>query len=634
MRPSLIATGGGLLVVLAALLLCPGTLQAVPDFQLLVNPGMEIYDPPYAQYQGVDCQVALGWQRFWYNSPEPVWMDTRVFDRNLGCNCWVERIEGSTSQLLFSTEPYTAGLQQQVTGLLPGVGYGFHAAMLTIFQTSAGGAADGTMIKQIGIDPTGGSDPRAPTVVWSEPDDHDEGPWDIDQRVAAFAESPTMTVFIRVISPYPAGQAPYLNLSFLDSAILAQTPTVRASSPPSSEEPTFLVEWDNVEPAPGGAELRWLEVQWLDEAEGLWHDWLLKTDKVREIFTGEMGHAYRFRARAFQKYPNGAHLYSPYRAWGDTRTRLGGPLVTGTVMGPQGERLSGATVGVQGSAHAATSGWGGFYNLELPVLTTPQTLVVSHPDWLDPAPVYGVFPGPTETVTVDWILRPPDDLVLNGGFEWGLEGWATSAKEGIKPSVVKAPVHSGYGAAALGGEVAGAGSTAVVSTVAGISQTTVLTDAWEPVLSFLYRAEPAGSGDGFRVVLTVVTETISTTVQVTGTVTPTIPVSLTANIRLPLTEPITSTPPVTEVISSTVRVTTTQVFSPPLSDEGWQHAWYFAGPQDAALTGTVTVDLEVWNDGDGEETRVYVDEVSLGATAPPALSVYLPLVLKKVGNAE
>ena len=64
-------------------------------------------------------------------------MDTRVFaDSHLGGG-WVERIEGDTSQLVISTLPYTAGILQRVTGLTPGVGYGFHAAMLTIFQTSA-----------------------------------------------------------------------------------------------------------------------------------------------------------------------------------------------------------------------------------------------------------------------------------------------------------------------------------------------------------------------------------------------------------------------------------------------------------------------------------------------------------------
>jgi hypothetical protein len=251
-------------------------------------------------------------------------MDTRVFaNSHLGVG-WVERIEGETSQLIVSTQPYSAGIWQQVAGLTPGIGYGFHAAMLTIYQTSAPPAVDGTMIKQVGIDPTGGTDPQAPTVVWSDPDDHDEGPWDINQRTAVYAQGPAMTVFVRVISPHGSGGLPFLNYSFLDSAILAQTPVVTASSPGLSPHPFFSVSWKDAQPAPGSDELRWYDVQWLDEAEGVWRDWLTRTKDLRAAFAGDWGHTYRFRARVWQRYPNGAHLYGPYRPQGDTSTTVVG----------------------------------------------------------------------------------------------------------------------------------------------------------------------------------------------------------------------------------------------------------------------------------------------------------------------
>jgi hypothetical protein len=154
------------------------------DYQLLTNPGMEVFEAPYSQFQGVNCQVATGWHRFSYDGPEPCLMDTRVFASSHLGGGWVERIEGSTSQMIVSSEPYTAGIWQQVSGLTPGAGYGFHAAMLTIFQTSAGDPDDGTMIKDVGIDPTGGTNPESSTVVWSEPDDHDLGPWDTERGLS------------------------------------------------------------------------------------------------------------------------------------------------------------------------------------------------------------------------------------------------------------------------------------------------------------------------------------------------------------------------------------------------------------------------------------------------------------------
>jgi hypothetical protein len=309
--------------LLLILVLLPIAARGEPQYNLLANPGMEVYATPYAQFQGVNCQVASGWQRFWYDGPEPHWIDCRVFaNSHLGAG-WVERIEGDTSQLVVGTEPYTAGLWQRVTGLTPGVAYGFHVAMLTIYQTSAPPAVDGKMTKQVGMDPTGGTDPGAATVVWSPPDDHDEGPWDINQRVAVYAQGPALTVFVRVISPYGSGGLPYMNISFLDSAILARAPLVSASSPASSPSRSITVSWAGVQPAPDGEKIRCYDVQWLDEAEGVWHDWFSRTKEVRATFDGQWGHTYRFRARAWQRYANGAHLYGPYEPQGGTSTFVG-----------------------------------------------------------------------------------------------------------------------------------------------------------------------------------------------------------------------------------------------------------------------------------------------------------------------
>lgn len=317
-----------LLLVVAGLVAVGQAAAAATEpeaaYNLLVNPGLEAYDPPYGQWEGVDCQLAVGWQRAWSDAPAPCWMDARVFaDSPLGAD-WVERIEGDTAQFIVATEPYTAGLWQQVTGLTPGVGYGFHAALLTIFQSSAQPPAPGTMIKQVGMDPAGGTDPRSPTVVWSEPGDTDKA-WDLQQRTAVVAETPTMTVFIRVTSPYPAGPWPFLNLSILDSAILAQTPVATATAPSTSVLPSLAVTWD-WELAPEGGRFKGCDLEWLDEADGMWHTWLTRTMDAEATFRGEPGHAYRFRARAWQRYPNGAWLHGPFHPQGDARTVVSGEV--------------------------------------------------------------------------------------------------------------------------------------------------------------------------------------------------------------------------------------------------------------------------------------------------------------------
>ena len=569
-------------VVLAALV--PVT-DASPDrslsqlYQLIVNPGVETYDPPYGQYQGIDLQVASSWQRFSYGGPQPYWMDTRVWaNSDLGCG-WVERIEGETSQMLFSSEPFTAGIQQQVTGLTPGAGYGFHAAMLTIFQ-SAKATAEGTMIKQVGMDPTGGTDPQAPTVVWSEEDGQDRH-WSVDLRTAVFAEAPTMTVFIRISSPEGSGNPAVRNQSFLDSAILALTPAVTATSPAISGFPTFTVSWDNAVPAPGGIRLKWRGVQWLDEAEGVWRDWITGTYLVQADFAGERGHTYRFRARVWQEYLNGAHLHSPYRAQGDTRTAVMWPTMIGRVLSPDGLPVSGATVAVTGTAYITTSGHGGRYELRMPAWPGPQTVTVSHRFWLAPSPLYSVTLGLTDTLPFTWTLRPPDDAVANGEFEAGQEGWHTA---GMTPTVISQPVHTGHRALALGGP-------AGVTFTAGITQSMIITDSWEPILSFWYNPVETGAGDRFNVLLTLITQTTT----------------------------------------ATLPVTVTHILTPSLDAPGWTHVAHRLGPLDVALSGTVTLDFQLWHaPGSNPVTStLYLDEVSLGRSMGGPYKAYLPLAYRQ-----
>jgi hypothetical protein len=598
----------------------PSEISLAPDYQLLINPGVETYDPPEAydppnaQFDGVNCQMATGWQPFPSGNIDPCWMDTRVFAASHLGGGWVERIEGDTSQLIVSTQPYTAGIRQQVGGLTPGLGYGFHAAMLTIFQTSAQDPVHGTMIKEVGIDPTGGTDPQSPAVVWSLPDGHDQGPWDVERVTAAYAQAPTVTVYVRVTSPYPSGGLPLMNLSFLDSAILARTGSVSAVSPSISESTSFLVRWDNALPSPGGT-IRWFDVQWLDEAEGVWHDWFYRTDALSAIFSGQRGHTYRFRARVWQRYPNGAHLFSPYGQEGDTLTWVRGPQLLGRVWAPREKPAAFATVAISGTHHRALSGLDGTFSLPLSPVSGTHAITVSHPAWLAPPPVHGLTFELTETQSLTWTLRPLDDALINGGFEAGMDGWMST------PSAtwsVTAPVHTGRAALALqltptfGIPLSVTlGAPFSLPLTASLSQTVLLTDAWHPALSFWYRSASYSAGDRLNLVLTVVTQALSTTLPLTPPVT--------AGLATPLTEPLTTT----------LTFTTTRVFTPPLDVAGWHYFWAYPSPFRTALTGTVSIDFRLWLTRDqGLPLLIYLDEISLGSTPGGPLRFYLPLILR------
>ena len=569
----------------------PASLEAG---QLLVNPDMEQAFATYAaDCDWEPCQVAAGWTRFGDIPPRPCWMDARVFADVVMDSDWVEKIKGETSQVIFSEYPHVAGIYQQVH-VTEGLPYGFTAAMMTIYQSSAQPRDDGHMIKKVGMDPTGGINPRAATVVWSAPDGRDKI-WDVDSRMALVATSDTMTVFIQVESPYRVSW-PYVNQSFLDGALLAQTATPWISSPELSPDETFVVDWGAQ--ASDGGELWAYDVQWQDVADGKWHDWVTwplpeKDLESEATFHGKRGHSYRFRVRAWQKYEDAEnYLFSPWVATAGVTTVADARLV-GKVWGNGDYGFVGGTrVSIVGTDYTATTRSGGSYLMCVDPMDDPHAVSVSDLPWLSPEPVYGVTFGLLESVTLDWTLRPPDDAVQNGGFEDGLTDWATVSEEGATPTAVGDSVHTGHGAVMLGGPAALSWEVAYRSAV---EQTVSLARSWSPNISFWYLPETADNEDQFKVTLTVIGD--STAANVKG-----------------------------DSGSQAIAAPQSVVFSPALDVEGWQHQWYSLGAGDAYFTGTVTIQLEVWNDGDGSPTTVYVDEVSLGRTPGGPFRTYLPIV--------
>ncbi|NIV29283.1 MAG: hypothetical protein GWN58_07185 [Anaerolineae bacterium] len=438
------------------------------------------------------------------------------------------------------------------------------------------------------MDPTGGIDPNATTVVWSEPQDRDYG-WDIQRRTAVVAETDAMTVFIRVTSPYSSGGWPYVNQSFLDSAILARTATVSAVSPEVSAEPTFTVRWDDAQPSPD-ATIVWYDVQWMDEVDGQWVDWLIWTEQTQASFTGQKGHTYRFRARAWQRYPNGAHLYSPFEPQAGSPTTVAASQLVGEVRGNGAFAFGGTRVSIVDTGLETMSRSDGGYQMWTEPMADPHTVTISQPLWLSPEPVHGVTFGLGETVALDWTLRPPDDAVQNGGFEGDLGGWEPISEGGVAPGVATAPLHTGEGAAMLAGQ-------ASVSSRTGVEQTVELARSWNPNLSFWYFPESTDSDDLFEVTLSVVPDAVGTSGPSSA-----------------------AGEPVADLLSLAL--------TPSLEVDGWQHQWYSLGVGDAYFTGTVTIRFEVWNDGDESPTTVYLDEASVGRTPGGPFRAYFPLINK------
>jgi len=115
--------------------------------------------------------------------------------------------------------------------------------------------------------------------------------------------------------------------------------------------------------------------------------------------------------------------------------------------------------------------------------------------------------GPTEpvydlavvsgTATLDFYLPPLDDVVTNGGFEAGLEGWAATG------AVTTTVAHTGRRAALLAG-------------TAWLSQTVIVSPTiYSPTLSFLYSVPISEASSVFNVTLSALTETVVYTPSLT-----------------------------------------------------------------------------------------------------------------------
>ena len=132
--------------------------------------------------------------------------------------------------MLTDGEPFTAGIYQQVA-VTPGV----------VYMSNIGWAAPAQedFERKLGLDPTGGTEPLAPTVIWGR-SEWTKIRWP-DLTVSARATGPTMTVFVWVHHPRAYGQ----DWIFLDAVGLwpdtsqpAATVTPIPSSTPIPRPPT------------------------------------------------------------------------------------------------------------------------------------------------------------------------------------------------------------------------------------------------------------------------------------------------------------------------------------------------------------------------------------------------------------
>jgi len=171
-------------------------------------------------------QLPVGWSAFvLYGSPEFIQDEHTFF--------------GGYNLTIASTSPFKAGIYTQVS-VTPGAGYRASISWGAPNQPDLFG-------RQLGIDPTGGTDPNAPTVIWG-PMHWGEGrilnypPPDVNIDVRARALGETMTVFFLADHPQTASYDLILVDAIAlypdESAPTVEVPPTATPSPEPVIEPT------------------------------------------------------------------------------------------------------------------------------------------------------------------------------------------------------------------------------------------------------------------------------------------------------------------------------------------------------------------------------------------------------------
>ena len=207
---------------------------AEPGSPVLLNPGFECGDG-YHDQPGIHGMVPKGWTASILAGGDPFMVSTQMW-ATMSCDPtdmgW-EKIEGHDSNIFmaayapygqdFAAPPFDVVLYQPVSATA-GTSYSLSAWMTSLCggsTTPSDCPQDAYIAKMAGVDPTGGVDPTAPTVLWIEDRrPHTEVRW-TNLFLATTAQGPALTVFLRVLSPfYHHG-----NHVFADAVKLVRAPT-------------------------------------------------------------------------------------------------------------------------------------------------------------------------------------------------------------------------------------------------------------------------------------------------------------------------------------------------------------------------------------------------------------------------
>jgi hypothetical protein len=273
-----------------------------------------------------------------------------------------EKISGRDSQLIRARDlerppdpgkAFDAAVYQQ-TPATPGGAYSVSGWFLSLCGGSAtpSDCPDNVyMAKMLGIDPTGGTDPNASGIVWTEnrnnfvDEDGNRIGWS-NLRTVATAQATTITVFARIDSPFNH----HGNHAFIDAISILRAPIVNMDKLPAVVTGTreLLLSWKaeqspDVLEIPGGTYELLVDIQVKRPGAADWQDLAVGLVNQESLpFTAACANTqyeFRIRARAEQPPapPDGASPNQRYPGvWSEPiRVRFGG--TPGVAVPSEGE---------------------------------------------------------------------------------------------------------------------------------------------------------------------------------------------------------------------------------------------------------------------------------------------------------
>jgi hypothetical protein len=316
-----------LLALLVALLLLP-VAPPVPQplssqgfAPVLQNPGFECGEG-YHDEPGIHGMVANGWTGKLLRG-DPFMASTQMW-ASTGTRCdpndmrW-EKLEGYDSNIFlasyapvdadFVAPPFDVALYQPLR-VEPKVEYSLSAWMVSLCGGSASPndcPAGAYISKMAGLDPTGGTDPLAGTVQWTEDRrPHTEARW-TNLVLSSTAVTSTMTVFLRLDSPFWH----HANSAFADAVKIVRAPTSRFEKV-SARGNDIAMSWTgslgpDIPAIPATNHKLSFELQ-VRRGNGAWEPWLSGQGTGGATFTVARfcrDVAYRFRIRSWAVQPDG-----------------------------------------------------------------------------------------------------------------------------------------------------------------------------------------------------------------------------------------------------------------------------------------------------------------------------------------